>query len=69
MAWIKAGLKFKQNVSQHCTMLAKGPVMNALRLWGKKQFNHFPAPFLLLCHPDDLQEVQGDLLSFLMAAL
>lgn len=50
-------------------MLAKGPVMNALRLWGKKQFNHFPAPFLLLCHPDDLQEVQGDLLSFLMAAL
>lgn len=41
MAWIKAGLKFKQNVSQHCTMLAKGPVMNALRLWGKSNLTIF----------------------------
>lgn len=69
MAWIKAGLKFKQNVSQHCTMLAKGPAMNALRLWGRRDLTNFPALFPLLCHPDGLQEVQGDLLSFLVAAL
>lgn len=45
VAWIKAGLKFKQNVSQNCTMLAKGPAINALRLWGRRNLTPFPAFF------------------------
>lgn len=65
MAWIKAGLKFKQNVGQNCTMLAKGPAINALRLWGRRNLTPFPAFFLTALPPRDLQEIQGDVLSFL----